>query len=57
MEQIKDDQKAYLPIIVKKLKNIGIHKIILFGSLASGVGQMDSDVDLIVVTNDDYMPQ
>jgi predicted nucleotidyltransferase len=57
MEQIKEDKKTYLPGIVKKLKNIGIHKIILFGSLASGVVHVDSDVDLIVVTNDDYMPQ
>ncbi len=39
------------------MKNVGIHKIILFGSLASGVVHVDSDVDLIVVTNDDYMPQ
>jgi predicted nucleotidyltransferase len=57
MEQIMEDKKTYLPGIVKKLKNIGIHKIILFGSLASGVVHVDSDVDLIVVTNDDYMPQ
>ncbi|MBW2252320.1 MAG: nucleotidyltransferase domain-containing protein [Deltaproteobacteria bacterium] len=57
MEQIKEDKKTYLPVIVEKLKNIGIHKIILFGSLASGVVHVDSDVDLIVVTNDDYMPQ
>ena len=57
MEQLKENKKSYLPVIVKKLKNIGIHKIILFGSLASGVVHVDSDVDLIVVTNDDYMPQ
>jgi len=50
MEQIKEDKKTYLPVIVEKLKNIGI-------PLASGVVHVDSDVDLIVVTNDDYMPQ
>ena len=57
MEQISKDKKIYLPLIVTKLKNIGIHKIILFGSLASGDNQLDSDIDLIVVTNDEYLPK
>ena len=57
MEQITKDKKSYLPLIVTKLKNIGIHKIILFGSLTSGDVHLDSDVDLIVVTNDDHLPK
>ena len=57
MEHITKDKKSYLPLIVKKLKNIGIHKIILFGSLTSGEVHMDSDIDLIVVTNDDHLPK
>ena len=57
MEQIVEDKKSYLPVIVKRLKKIGIHKIILFGSLTSGDARTDSDMDLIVVTNDDNMPQ
>jgi predicted nucleotidyltransferase len=57
MEQITEDKKSYLPLIVTKLKNIGIHKIILFGSLTSGDVRLDSDVDLIVVTNDDHLPK
>ena len=57
MEQIAEDKKSYLPVIVKRLKNIGIHKIILFGSLASDDAGTDSDMDLIVVTNDNNMPQ
>jgi predicted nucleotidyltransferase len=57
MEHITKDKKSYLPLIVKKLKNIGIHKIILFGSLTSGDVQLESDVDLIVVTNDDHLPK
>jgi predicted nucleotidyltransferase len=57
MEQIAKDKKTYLPLIVTKLQNIGIHKIILFGSLASGDVQLDSDIDLIVVTNDDHLPK
>ena len=57
MEQITKDKKLYLPLIVTKLKKIGIHKIILFGSLASGDVQLDSDIDLIVVTNDNHLPK
>jgi len=57
MEQITKDRKSYLPLIVSRLKSIGITKIILFGSLTSGEFHTDSDIDLIVVTNDDYMPK
>jgi predicted nucleotidyltransferase len=57
MEQITKYKNSYLPLIVTKLKNIGIHKIILFGSQASGDVQLDSDIDLIVVTNDEYLPK
>ena len=57
MEQIAKDKESYLPLIVTRLKNIGIHKIILFGSLTSGEDHMDSDIDLIVVTNDDHLPK
>ena len=57
MEQVAKDKNPYLPQIVTRLKNIGIHKIILFGSLTSGEVHTDSDVDLIVVTNDDHLPE
>lgn len=57
MEQIIKDKESYLPLIVTRLKNLGIHKIILFGSLTSGEVHMDSDIDLIVVTNDEYLPK
>ena len=56
MKQVAKDKKSYLPLIVTRLKNIGIHKIILFGSLTSSAVHTDSDVDLIVVTNDDHLP-
>jgi len=56
MEQVAKDKKSYLPLIVTRLKNIGIHKVILFGSLASSAVHTDSDVDLMVVTNDDHFP-
>ena len=57
MGQITKDNKSYLPLIVSRLKSIGITKIILFGSLTSGEVHTDSDIDLIVVTNDDYLPE
>ena len=57
MEQLTKDKKAYLPLVVESLKKIGIHKIILFGSLASGDVHADSDIDLIVVTNDNLFPK
>ena len=40
-----------LDIIVKKIKQMGAEKIILFGSLAKGGITANSDIDLIVVKN------
>ena len=42
--------------ITETLKNEGVEKIILFGSFATGKGGEESDLDLIVVTTDDYLP-
>jgi len=42
--------------LVEKLKAIDPYKIILFGSHAYGEPGAESDVDLLVVTNDDYLP-
>jgi predicted nucleotidyltransferase len=57
MEKISKDKKSYLPLIVTRLKTIGISKIILFGSLTSDEIHMDSDIDLMVVTSDNHMPK
>ena len=43
--------------IIKHLKPLDIDKIILFGSYAYGTTHQDSDIDLYVVTNDNYIPQ
>ena len=43
--------------IVKRLKPLNPEKIILFGSYAYGKPTKDSDIDLYIVTNDDFMPQ
>jgi len=50
MEKIKAE-------VVECLKPVGIEKIILFGSYACGKQHEDSDIDLYVVTKDDFMPR
>jgi predicted nucleotidyltransferase len=43
--------------LVEKLKNADPYKIILFGSHAYGNPGPESDIDLLVVTEDDYLPE
>ncbi len=43
--------------IVERLKPLEPEKIILFGSYAAGTSTRDSDIDLYVVTRDDFLPQ
>jgi predicted nucleotidyltransferase len=50
--------KIELDLIVDKLKeSINPFKIILFGSYAYGNPSKDSDIDLLVVTNDNSYPK
>ncbi len=42
--------------ITDTLKGEGVEKIILFGSYAYGSPSKDSDLDIIVVTTDNYIP-
>ncbi len=37
------------------LQDLNVSKVILFGSYAKGTQTDDSDVDLLVVTNDDFV--
>ena len=48
---------TYLQQLTDKLKELDPHKIIIFGSQARGTVHRDSDIDLLVVTNDDFIPQ
>ena len=43
--------------IIERLKPLNLEKIILFGSYAHGNPTEDSDVDLYVVTNDNFIPK
>ena len=45
------------PLIIERLKPLNPNKIILFGSYAYGKPNENSDIDLYVVTNDDFIPQ
>lgn len=46
----------YIPQIIEKLKSTQPEKIILFGSYAYGQPNNDSDLDILVVTNDNFIP-
>ena len=50
------DIEKLKPLIVQKLKPLNPDKIILFGSYAYGTPNDDSDIDLYIVTNDNYIP-
>ncbi|CAN2039103.1 Nucleotidyltransferase domain-containing protein [Candidatus Magnetomoraceae bacterium gMMP-15] len=45
-----------ISLIIERLKMINPYKIILFGSYAYGKPENDSDIDLMIVTDDDYFP-
>ncbi len=51
------DNQIYIQEIIKKLLPINPEMILLFGSYAYGTPHEDSDIDILVVTNDKYMPQ
>lgn len=52
--QIKND---YIQQIKANLSELNPYLILLFGSYAYGKPDKDSDIDLLVVTNDDFIPQ
>ena len=43
--------------IIECLRPIDPEKVVLFGSYAHGKADKDSDIDLYVVTKDDFIPQ
>lgn len=56
MVPISDQTDPITVSIVDRLKTMQPHKVVLFGSHARGNAQEDSDIDLLVVTNDDWLP-
>ena len=43
--------------VLEKLKTVDPLRVILFGSHAYGTPDADSDIDLLVVTRDEFMPK
>jgi uncharacterized protein len=43
--------------ILARLRGINLYKVILFGSFADENPKEHSDIDLLVVTDDDYLPK
>lgn len=50
-------KQNYIQELINTLKTINPYLIILFGSYAYGTPNEDSDIDMLVVTNDDFMPK
>lgn len=47
----------YMRQIIEHLESLDMYKLILFGSQAWGKPESDSDIDLLVVLDDEAMPQ
>lgn len=48
---------TYIQQLKNNLRELNPHLVILFGSYAYGTPHKDSDIDLLVVTNDKFTPQ
>ncbi|CAN2042404.1 Polymerase beta nucleotidyltransferase domain-containing protein [Candidatus Magnetomoraceae bacterium gMMP-15] len=46
-----------IPLIIERLKTISPYKIIFFDSHAYGSPNKNSDIDLLIVTNDNFFPK
>lgn len=49
-------KKELISLIRDCLKQLDVNKAILFGSYSTNTQNEFSDIDLLVVTNDDYIP-
>ncbi len=50
-------ENQYIEQLTDSLKTINPYLVLLFGSYAYGTPNSDSDIDLLVVTNDKYIPK
>ncbi len=50
-------ENKYIEQLTENLKTINPYMVLLFGSYAYGTPNQDSDIDLLVVTNDDFIPK
>jgi len=49
-------ESKYIDDIMEKLTKINIYKVILFGSYANGAINEESDIDLLIVLDDNTLP-
>ena len=54
---VKINTDKYLRRIIEKLIELDVKKILLFGSYINGNQKTNSDIDLLVVLNEDFLPQ
>jgi predicted nucleotidyltransferase len=47
----------YLSLVVERLKAADPYKIVLFGSYAKGEAKPESDIDLMVILDNEYIPK
>lgn len=50
------EKNELISLLKISLLHLNVSKVILFGSYAKGTQTADSDVDLLVVTNDNFLP-
>jgi predicted nucleotidyltransferase len=48
--------KDFIKTLAERLKTENVYKIILFGSHAKGTANADSDIDLMIIVDDDFLP-
>ena len=51
------NENIYIQQLKEQFSELNPYLVVLFGSYAYGIPHEDSDIDLIVVTNDEYTPQ
>jgi len=51
------NDNIYIQQLKENLRELNPYLVLLFGSYAYGTPNIDSDIDLLVVTNDEFVPQ
>lgn len=51
------NSNIYIDQLKQNLSELNPYLVLLFGSYAYGTPHKDSDIDLLVVTNDDFIPK
>ncbi|HIE56402.1 MAG TPA: nucleotidyltransferase domain-containing protein [Chromatiaceae bacterium] len=52
-----EDSRQYFPLLLNRLQQLDLFRVILFGSYASGRPAAGSDIDLLVILDRDDYPE